>query len=145
MYSLEASRIKEALKESKITMEHFGSTSVSGMIAKPVIDILLGIEEFPPKQDLIQKIIALGYQCLGESGVSGRYYFRNRVVEQNFNIAVVLVNGELWTSNLLLRDYLRLNTAEAKAYSELKQEILKSGTNRLIEYSEKNQTLLRIF
>ena len=53
-------------------VEHFGSTAVPGLAAKPVLDIMAGVARTPwPERTLG----ALGYQYRGDSGVPGKQYF----------------------------------------------------------------------
>src|SRR5205823_2548793 len=64
----ETARIRGALGD--VGVEHIGSTAVPGLDAKPVIDLLVGVRELDPALRL------LDYEACGESGVSGRLYFR---------------------------------------------------------------------
>jgi len=57
-------------------IQHIGSTSVPGLAAKPVIDILLGVEHIPPQTSQIADLETLGYLYCGELGIPGRHYFR---------------------------------------------------------------------
>lgn len=70
----EKRRLEEALKESSVKFEHIGSTSISGMQAKPMIDIMIGIENYPPASEWIDKLCSLGYTFYGEAGVPQRLY-----------------------------------------------------------------------
>jgi GrpB-like predicted nucleotidyltransferase (UPF0157 family) len=64
---------------------------------------------------------SLGYEYLGEAGVVCREYFRRRGPHDT-NLAVVEWNGQLWTDNLVLRDYLRANPGVAASYSQTKRD-----------------------
>jgi len=77
----------------------------------------------------------LGYENLGEAGVSERLYFRRRVPEA-FNLHVVRRGGKHWVSNLALRDYLRTHAPARRRYAETKRHALASGQNTLLSYSE---------
>lgn len=57
-------------------IEHFGSTSVPGITAKPIIDILVGVENEQQSDDIIPRLTAIGYEDLGEAGIPGRLYLR---------------------------------------------------------------------
>jgi len=57
----EASRIDAALGELSLTIEHVGSTSVPGLVAKPVIDIMVGLHNFDRGQDVVVALERLGY------------------------------------------------------------------------------------
>lgn len=62
---------------NKITQfEHFGSTSVPGMLAKPVIDMMCMVNEIQEVDTWNEKMNALGYDVAGEWGIPGRRLFR---------------------------------------------------------------------
>ncbi len=84
------------------------------------------------EQFLIDKVTGLGYEYLGEAGVSGRIYFRKR-----FNVHITQFGNLIWKNNILLRDFLRSNRDEAMRYSELKKKIISEGVDDLLEYSKR--------
>ncbi len=83
----------------------------------------------------------LGYEDLGEAGIPGRLYFRRRH-PYAFNVHLVSWGSELWTNNLLLRDFLRTHPAVADHYGQHKQELIKSGIGTLLAYSEKKGAVI---
>jgi GrpB-like predicted nucleotidyltransferase (UPF0157 family) len=142
-YALESEKIRTLLKELSPDVEHFGSTAVPGMLAKPVIDILIGVDKLPPPPTVIQELQSLGYEYLEEAGVPGRYYFRKRGEEQNFNVALVKRNGSLWRDNIAVRNHLRTCNADAKEYASLKQKIHQRGVHTLLAYSESKAAFMQ--
>jgi len=120
---------------SILAIEHFGSTAVPAMAAKPIVDILVGVKEPPIAADEIQKFGQTGYEYLGEAGVRGRIYFRKRGLH-NFNLAVVVFGGHHWKDNLLLRDYLRSDRAAAAEYEREKRQAIADGATMLLAYSQ---------
>ncbi len=135
LFTEEREKLHQVLPEEAV-IEHIGSTAVLGMVAKPVIDIMVGLPCPLPGRTYSPPLSSLGYEPLGEAGVSGRLYFRKRGPE-HFNIHVVSKGGDHWQNNLLLRDYLCRNAEEAQAYSLYKQLILDAGVSTLLSYSER--------
>ncbi|WP_248925681.1 GrpB family protein [Paenibacillus hamazuiensis] len=127
--------LRDAVGDSVAAIEHFGSTSVPGLVAKPIIDILIGVSDWSQASDIAGKLVGAGYESLGEAGIPGRLYLRKRG-EHDFNAHVVLYKGEIWNNNLILRDYLRVNADEARQYGELKKRIVKDGAGTLLKYSD---------
>jgi len=123
------------LQDSRLRVEHIGSTAVPELPAKPVIDLLLGVRELSPGIRLPD------YEPFGEAGVAGRLYFRKRGGSA-FNVHVVEQGGPLWRDALLLRDYLRAHPEERTRYAQGKQRALDSGATTLIKYSEEKAGLL---
>lgn len=124
-----------------IAIEHFGSTAVPGLAAKPIIDILVGLKQYPMRAESVQLLAGIGYEHLGEAGVPGRLYFRKRQPFA-FNIAAVEWNGRLWIDNLLLRDYLRSHPEARQQYEEHKRAIIAMGCQQLLAYSEQKAKML---
>lgn len=72
IFSLERRRICSTLGVSEADLEHIGSTAVPGLAAKPIVDLMLGVEAYPPGQEVVSALAGLGYECIGEAGVTGR-------------------------------------------------------------------------
>jgi GrpB-like predicted nucleotidyltransferase (UPF0157 family) len=133
-YRGDATDLEIALGERVGGLEHFGSTSVPGMSAKPVIDVLVGLVRWPMLDRDREALESLRYEYLGEAGVAGREYFRRREAHAT-NVAVVEWKGQLWSDNLMLREYLRGNPTIAATYSRAKREAWCGGARTLLAYS----------
>ena len=80
----------------------------------------------------------MGYENLGESGITGRIYLRKRG-RLAYNVHIVPYRGDIWNYNIMIRDYLRAHAVEAERYSEIKRRIVSQGARTLLRYSnEKN-------
>ena len=122
MFEAEAARIEDACAGLPIRLEHIGSTSVPGMSAKPVIDILAGR---PPKSRpgaYIAAIRQLGYEHKGAAGVPGREYF-TRGAPRSHHIHLVSWASTVWEEHLLFRDRLRADPAAALDYEAVKRDL----------------------
>lgn len=134
LFQNEKVNLFKAFEDVAIDIQHFGSTSVQGMFAKPIIDVLIGVKTLELNNSVTNKLIQLGYEGFGETGVKGRLYFRKRQ-EHAYNLAVVIWNGEQWVNNLLIRNYLRDNPHIAKEYCERKLNAINKGYTTLLSYS----------
>jgi GrpB-like predicted nucleotidyltransferase (UPF0157 family) len=133
-FQVDAGEIARALGPRLRGLEHFGSTAVPGLAAKPIIDILVAPNAWPLDAQDRQALEAIGYEHLGEAGVPGRQYFRRRG-EHSTNLAVTDFDGPIWRDNLLLRDFLRSHPDTALAYAECKRQVWLRGARRLLGYS----------
>ena len=122
-------------------IEHIGSTSVVGLDAKPIIDIMVAIAEPARIAEFVERLERLGYENLGEAGIPGRWALRRRG-ERQYNIAVIGWNGERWRTNLLVRDYLRANPEIGRDYAEEKWRALREGATSLLSYSEHKRSAI---
>ena len=138
----EGIEVLEALGDSVREIEHIGSTAVEGMKSKPVVDIMVGVDTLEAISHRVVAMQGIGYEYLGEANVEGRLFFRKRG-ERNFNVSMVLYQGDHWQRNLALRDYLRGHPEAADRYVARKEEIVEEeGTDRLVAYSEAKSELV---
>ena len=107
----ERRRISHVLGLSIDSVEHIGSTAVPHLIAKPIIDLIVGVAVYPPPQLLTEQMVSLKYEALGEAGVPERLYFRRRGAEA-FNAHVVLNGGTHWRTAIEIREHLKSDPAE---------------------------------
>ncbi len=122
-FAREAAAVRAALGDLVITIEHIGSTSVPGLVAKPVIDLLVGVQCVPLPAPAIAAMVDLGFDSHGEYGIPDRSYFSRVDVHAHcFEIG----KGQ-WDSHLLFRDYLRSVPAAREAYAAAKYELYHAG------------------
>jgi GrpB-like predicted nucleotidyltransferase (UPF0157 family) len=131
VFSAESARLHQALTA---TIEHIGSTAVPGLLAKPIVDIQVGVPEYPPSLALVEALGRLGYKNFGEAGVSGRLYFGFRG-DRAFNVHVVQIDGQHWRNNLALRDLLRRSASAREQYTRAKVAAAEGGATTLLAYS----------
>ena len=74
-FEREAARIAEVLGENMVAIHHIGSTSVPGLCAKPIIDIMPVVRDIGAVDGCNAGFVALGYTPMGEFGIPGRRYF----------------------------------------------------------------------
>jgi GrpB-like predicted nucleotidyltransferase (UPF0157 family) len=143
LFRAEAQRISTGLP-ADIAIEHIGSTSVPELLAKPIIDIMVGMEAHHNPESVRAALVALGYEDMGEAGVPDRIYFRRRT-DIAFNIALVRRGNHVWISNLVLRDYLRRSPDARREYANTKRRAYESGIRSLLAYSDfKSAVLTRL-
>lgn len=144
----EIERISVALGEvggeTIVDMQHFGSTSIQGLAAKPIVGILMGIATREPQDELVEALQALGYLYFGSMGKRPRWYLRIRG-ERNFNIHIVQHNGSVWHDNLLFRDFLNQHEDWRANYEQEKRIGAEAYQHSVNEYGgHKNKIMKRI-
>ena len=133
LFATEAERISRVLPEL-MTIEHIGSTAVPGLPSKPIVDLMVGVGAQHELPEARRRLVESGYEDLGEAGVPGRIYLRQRS-GQPYNIALVLRCGPIWNANLALREYLRTHPHEVHRYAEIKRSAVEGGAGSLLAYS----------
>ena len=103
-------------------VHHIGSTSVPGLKAKPVIDMLLEVYPLPKPEVGIPALEELGYEYRGEAGIPGHLFFRGNPRTRHVHVLEAGTN-EFTRDHLLFRDYLRANAGARTRYENLKLEL----------------------
>lgn len=121
LYRQEAEKISKILGEQLVAIHHIGSTSVPGLPAKPIIDILPVVKEISAVDAHNAQFEALGYEPRGEYGIPGRRFFRKGLEHRTHHIHIFQESDQ---PNILrhvaVRDYLRAHPGAAAAYAALK-------------------------
>lgn len=127
LFIQEAARIHNALKGVSITrIEHFGSTAVPELAAKPVIDILIGVSSLEKAKDIAVPILAaLDYAYWAENPDPERLFFVKGLPPngpRTHHIHMAEPDSVLW-DRLLFRDYLRQHPEARERYVQLKHQL----------------------
>ena len=120
-YERERKAIVEILDGNGISIYHIGSTSVPGLAAKPIIDMMAVVRSLEKVDDARGKFSELGYEYLGEFGIAGRRYFRKGGDERTHQIHIFQADD--WNNierHLAFRDYMRTHEKERAEYAEIK-------------------------
>ncbi len=110
-----------------VTIEHMGSTSVPGLAAKPIIDVLIGVQSLAEaKSTCIEPLRALRYTYIPEyeTWLPAELFFRKGIPGPwTHHVHVMEPSNPRWQDHLLFRDYLRAHPETASAYGSLKKSL----------------------
>jgi GrpB-like predicted nucleotidyltransferase (UPF0157 family) len=127
MFEEEAARIRAAAGSTSLALEHVGSTSVPGLAAKPIIDVLGGVHTLADADALAPRIVAIGYEYVRkyEDELPRRRYFvrRDAAGVRTHHLHVVEIGSWFWTQHLAFRDHLRRDADAAARYAALKRDL----------------------
>ena len=138
---------------SVLSIEHVGSTSVPGLVAKPIIDILVVISTTDFTATRLNGVIdALGwgtrqggYHYIGDGGVQGRWSFKLYGVEPARNVYFVAEGSLPLKSCLALRNTLRVNMDLREEYAALKLDLVLREYDNIMQYAAlKNPVINKI-
>ncbi|MEM7260843.1 MAG: GrpB family protein [Planctomycetota bacterium] len=118
----EAARIAPCFEPRQARVEPIGSTSVPGLQAKPIIDLLIEAENIAAVDAASSSIVQLGYEAMGEYGLPGRRYFRRELEPgvRLYHVHAFERGSEGAIRHLAFRDYLRAHREVAAEYGALK-------------------------
>jgi GrpB-like predicted nucleotidyltransferase (UPF0157 family) len=124
LYAEEADRLKGLFGEHIIGIYHAGSTSIPGIKAKPVIDLVIALDDLNVVEEFNRGMMSLGYVAVGEFGIPGRRFFRRDVDgKRTHNVHIFQHDHPEITRMIAFRDYLREHPDEAKQYELLKEDL----------------------
>ncbi|MCI0349056.1 MAG: GrpB family protein [Acidobacteriales bacterium] len=127
LYEDERARILDAVGPLIAAIEHVGSTSVPGLAAKSVIDIMVGVSTLADADHCIEPIERLGYRYVPEyeDEIPGRRFFKKLLPDgmHTHHIHVVKISSPFWDDHLLFRDYLRAHPDTAWEYECVKRAL----------------------
>ncbi|WAA08983.1 GrpB family protein [Fervidibacillus albus] len=126
LFEKEASRISKILGKNLVSIHHIGSTSVVGLAAKPIIDIMPVVEDLKLVDLVANEFEQIGYDYLGEFGIEGRRYLRKGGDNRTHHIHIFSKkNIHDIERHLAVRDYLRTHKDICDKYAKLKMDLAK--------------------
>lgn len=128
-FKSEKDALQKSLAGNIIKIHHVGSTAVSDLMAKPIIDIAIESSAYPPETDIQIALSELGYECRGESGVKGRIWF-TKGHPREINLHYCPVGSDLVNKQIRFRECLKHNATLRAQYEALK---LKNSPGREID------------
>jgi GrpB-like predicted nucleotidyltransferase (UPF0157 family) len=131
LFEKERARLLQKISGYDVTFEHIGGTSITGLAAKPIIDIALGIEDFSLAELLVKKIQSLEYNYepdMVDIYPGFKFLWKGQKLNGSFDIHMYHVSiqsreSDSWKNTLLFRNYLRTHPESAEAYAKLKKKL----------------------
>jgi GrpB-like predicted nucleotidyltransferase (UPF0157 family) len=144
-FSRESIGVLHALGITAIAIHHIGSTSIPGIYAKPIVDMLLEVDTLENLEARQEALTVLGYEAMGEFGISGRRHYRkcNASRVRAFHLHAYAAGSPHIERHLAFRDYMTLHRDLAAEYSELKQRLAYEHAHSIEEYQNGKDAFIR--
>lgn len=128
LFEEEKGRILCSVGGMVLDVEHIGSTAIPGMVAKPIIDLMAGVEGSEVADRCIAPLMGLGYLDVtplpGGPDWGEWYYCLGRGVHSvGYHLHLVRHGGRHWEDHITFRDYLRSHPEVAESYARLKRRL----------------------
>lgn len=134
-------RIAEALASVDIEVEHIGSTSVPGLAAKPIIDIVVAVNDIIAEEDYLDALLAAGYVLRVREPVHRLV----RTPSRDVHVHLFEHGDPAVDEYLLLRDHLRSDAADRTLYETTKRGLLRKRWDDKNDYADaKTDVILAI-
>ncbi|HEY5944219.1 MAG TPA: GrpB family protein [Kofleriaceae bacterium] len=104
-------------------IEHIGSTAVPGLAAKPVIDIMAGVDSLEASRDAITLLEPIDYCYFPYKADVMHWFCKPSDAERTHHLHLVPFRSQLWHERIAFRDHLRAHPDAAAAYATLKQQL----------------------
>lgn len=146
LYEEEEKLLRETAGSFVIDIQHVGSTSVPGLVSKPIIDIAVAVKDLKEGEKCIVPFTMIGYEYKLDN-VTGKtthhYFSKGGYYNRTHHIHIEEWRGKLWFHHILFRDYLRIHNDVMNEYGELKiqlaekfpldRESYRAGKDKFIE------------
>jgi GrpB-like predicted nucleotidyltransferase (UPF0157 family) len=141
LFTREAARIRAALGDRVRVLEHVGSTSVPGLMAKPIIDIVLAVADSVDEASYVPALEAVGYVLhLREPD-----WFEHRLLKGTdpaVNLHVFTEGTDEIGRMIAFRDYLRSHPDDLVVYAEAKRELAARHWKYVQNYADAKTTVI---
>jgi len=135
LYRREADRITAALGDRVVRIEHVGSTSVPGLLAKPIIDITLVVADSADEAAYLPALRAAGYRLV----IREPDWYEHRCLkgpDTNVNLHVYSVGCPEVERTVAFRDRLRSDDADRELYARTKRELAGRPWTYIQQYAD---------
>ena len=144
IFDCERAAIMERRHPWVIEVHHVGSTSVPGLAAKPLLDIMPVVANPDEGESAVEAMTTLGYLYRGDNGLPGRFYFDKIVEGRRVVHAHMYPQDHSDVGKLMaFRDHLRTHQEAALAYERLKRELASKYRNEREAYTDAKGEFIR--
>ena len=142
LFARQARRIRDSLGEQVLLLEHAGSTSVPGLVAKPVIDIILAVADSAREEHYLPALEAEGYSLR----IREPDWFEHRLLNApdiDANVHVFSTGCAEIERMLLFRDRLRTHPDDRDLYQETKRQLAARTWEHVQQYADAKSDVIR--
>jgi len=142
IFELEKRKILQVLGNLILDIQHIGSTAVPGMTAKPIIDILVAVEDMSSGIECDRKLIGMGYRYVPYDEDSERLFFQ-KGMPRTHHVHIVRYGSPTYLKHIAFRDYIEQHKEVREEYDQLKRDLASNFRNDRRAYVEGKTSLSR--
>ncbi len=139
--------LRKTLGDEALQIEHVGSTSISGLDAKPIIDIMVAVLSLKRAKKLTHLLEAIGYIYRPDDTISERIFFAREYKPKyrTHHLNLVERKSNFWRNQILFRDFLRGNREKADEYVILKNQLAKEyEKTKILDREGKTEFVMQV-
>lgn len=136
-FELEKQILLKIFKDNFLAIEHIGSTSIPNLIAKPLIDIAIQVEDIDQLNDIPNLLVSDDYiERLGRLSGRQKVFAKEGDDHVTHHLHIIEKGEQDWEDKIKFRDILIKQPEIAKAYALLKKELFEKHANNRSEYTK---------
>ncbi len=137
LFSAEAATLSAVLSPWLVgQIEHIGSTAVSGLMAKPIIDMMAPVKSLNASRDAIEAVVNAGWVYYPYKADVMHWFCKPSPAHRTHHLHIVPIHSPLWRDRLAFRDALRSQPEAAEAYAHFKRRLAQKYSADREAYTE---------
>ncbi|MBT3260755.1 GrpB family protein [bacterium] len=135
MFEAEKKSLEKLFGNQVVQIHHIGSTAIPGLAAKPIIDVLVEVQNIETIDKFNEEMKKQVYLPQGDFGISGRRFFiKGTKIHRTHHIHIFQTGNPEIQKHLNFRDYMRQNPEEVVRYAKLKQNLARRFPHDIEKY-----------
>ena len=144
LFELEKERLLPVVRKYLAgTIEHVGSTAIPSMLAKPTVDIMVGVQSLESSKSLIKLLSDYGYCYYPYKTEVMHWFCKPSPLFRIYHLHLIPFQSQLWFERIKFRDFLIKHKTAAIEYAHLKQELTNQYRNDREAYTQKKTSFIR--
>lgn len=144
LFDSEAARLRSALGDRILAIEHVGSTAIQGLAAKPVLDVLVLTERQADADACVEPLQEMGYDYRDDDPVPDRHFLaKGPAYGRTHYLSVTPRGSQTHRDQIDFRDYLRSHPDVARKYERLKRDLASEHPENRRAYTARKAKFIR--
>ena len=144
VFEYEARQLRKELGSRVLDIEHIGSTSIPGMAAKPILDMMVGIQSMVQTTSVLSQLVHMGYQRRINGDLVDRVFLvKGPESLRTHHLSITYLGSLFWSEHIQFRDFLREDDALAGEYLDLKRRLAKKFSADRNSYTAGKEQFVR--
>lgn len=115
LFQEEVIKLRRALNDRKLQVEHVGSTALNNIAAKPILDIFIPCQDLTTVADYVEPLAKLGYELVTDASTY-KLFIKGSEEARTHHLTFTSSEGTYWQETIQFRDHLLEHPETAKAY-----------------------------
>lgn len=143
-FETEAELLRSLIGDAALQIEHIGSTAIPGMCSKPIIDLMVAIEDLNAAHNWITKLEQQSYEFRPNVAPPDRLFFaKGERSNRTHHLSVTEPDSVFFREKILFRDYLSNNDEAFDEYEELKTKLAEKFADKRENYTYGKEQFVR--